>query len=192
MLAAAVSGKLTLSVQTPLGIGEGLAGIAGKIDPMEIIQWMTIPASPDEVNDYLHQKMANPGSLPTGLDEQIFEQAAARAVLQQALRNLPASSAGMAISHGRGLAAPFEPIVAAGAALAGAPTAGQCALILLDALQPTGVTTLVLDPNSLAAALGQLPGLTRSCRSRYSNWARSRSWAQSYHPSATPLSAPRF
>jgi hypothetical protein len=159
VLAAAVSGKLALSVQTPLGIGEGLTGVIGKIDPAEIIQWMSIPATSDVVMDYLYQKIANPGSLPTSTEEQAIEQAAARAVLRQALRNLPASSNGITISNGSGLAAPFEPIVAAGAALAGAPTSGQCALMILDALQPSGVTTLVLDPNSLAAALGAAAGM---------------------------------
>ena len=48
----------------------------------------------------------------------------------------------------------FEPIVASGAVFAEAPHPGQAALMLLDALQPTGVTTLVLDRYALAPVLG--------------------------------------
>ncbi len=154
VIAAANDGRLSVSVQTPLGIGEGLAGITGKVDPLEILQWMAAPASPDDILDYLHQKITCPGSLPTSPEEQGIEQAVVRAVLRQALKNLPASTAGLPIAHGDRLATPFEPIIAAGAALAGAPTPSQCALMILDGLQPIGVTTLVADPNSLAAALG--------------------------------------
>jgi hypothetical protein len=42
--------------------------------------------------------------------------------------------------------------------LAGTPKPGYAALILLDALQPVGITTLVLDPYGLAPALGAAAG----------------------------------
>jgi hypothetical protein len=48
----------------------------------------------------------------------------------------------------------MEPILAGGGVLSRAPRPGYAALALLDSLQPTGITTLVLDPHSLTPALG--------------------------------------
>jgi hypothetical protein len=53
-----------------------------------------------------------------------------------------------------GLSPLFEPILASGGALANAPSLGQSLLILLDALQPVGVTTVILDQNNLLSLLG--------------------------------------
>jgi hypothetical protein len=47
-----------------------------------------------------------------------------------------------------------DPIVASGGVLAHVPHPGQAALILLDALQPVGTSTIYLDTNDLLAALG--------------------------------------
>jgi hypothetical protein len=48
----------------------------------------------------------------------------------------------------------FKILVAAGSVLTRAPNLGQSLLMLLDGLQPTGVTTVGLDQNHLSAALG--------------------------------------
>ncbi|NIM07936.1 MAG: hypothetical protein GTO53_01965, partial [Planctomycetales bacterium] len=92
--------------------------------------------------------------LPVTADELLVEQAIAREMIrvsiQWARREFPTGASG----PGRGLMPWFEPIVAAGGMLTKTPTHGQTLLILLDALQPTGVTTVVLDQNNLAAALG--------------------------------------
>jgi hypothetical protein len=49
---------------------------------------------------------------------------------------------------------PFEPIIAAGSVLVNAPLRGQALMMLLNALQPGGVTTLAMDQNQLAASVG--------------------------------------
>jgi len=53
---------------------------------------------------------------------------------------------------------PLEPIIAGGGTLGRAPRPGYVALALLDAIQPTGITTLVMDPHSLTPALGVAAG----------------------------------
>ncbi len=62
---------------------------------------------------------------------------------------LPASLRGRS-----GLLPPFEPILASGASITGAATPGQKLLMLLDGLQPVGISTLVLDQNNLLSMLG--------------------------------------
>jgi hypothetical protein len=54
---------------------------------------------------------------------------------------------------------PLEPILASGAALARCPKPGYTVMVLLDALQPAGVSTLVLDPYSLMPAMGAAAGV---------------------------------
>ena len=48
----------------------------------------------------------------------------------------------------------FEPILAGGATLSSASHPGQGLLLLLDSLQPVGVTTVILDQNNLLPLLG--------------------------------------
>jgi hypothetical protein len=44
--------------------------------------------------------------------------------------------------------------LAGGSAITRAPTIGQSLLILLDGIQPVGITTIILDQNNLLPALG--------------------------------------
>jgi len=48
----------------------------------------------------------------------------------------------------------FEPILAGGGALSDAARPGQGLLLLLDSIQPVGVTTVILDQNNLLPLLG--------------------------------------
>jgi hypothetical protein len=48
----------------------------------------------------------------------------------------------------------FEPILAGGGAVSDAATPGQSLLLLLDALQPVGITSIILDQNNLLPLLG--------------------------------------
>jgi hypothetical protein len=67
-----------------------------------------------------------------------------------AIKNFPVE----AVSPRTGLLPLVEPIVATGSVLAQASGLAQSALMILDGLQPTGVTTLVLDQNQIVSALG--------------------------------------
>ena len=54
----------------------------------------------------------------------------------------------------------FEPIIAAGRVFGHAPLPGQTIMMLLNGLQPVGVTTIALDQNNLAASLGAAAGVS--------------------------------
>jgi hypothetical protein len=83
-----------------------------------------------------------------------IEQAITRQVLQSAIKIAAKGFPAQVLSQGEGLLPWVEPILATGSVLAQAPTLAQSVLMLLDGLQPTGVTTLVLDQNHIASALG--------------------------------------
>jgi hypothetical protein len=81
-------------------------------------------------------------------------QAVARKALFLAMQAAKANFPRDAAMIKAGLTPLFEPILAGGGALANAPSPGQSLLLLLDALQPVGVTTVILDQNNLLSLLG--------------------------------------
>ena len=54
------------------------------------------------------------------------------------------------------LTPPMDPIIASGSVLGRAPRPGQAILMLLDAIEPVGISTIVLDEYGLASALGAM------------------------------------
>ncbi len=154
VVAAAYSGRLSLTVNRPLGMGEGLEGLLQRARIEDITRWLSIALPDDCVMDYILNKQIHPGSLPVTPEDNAVEQAIARAVLRLAVRGIPADLVPAASSAGGDLLPAFEPILAAGAVLTQAPTQGQSTLMLLDGLQPVGVTTLVLDQSGLSTAMG--------------------------------------
>ena len=153
-LAAGFAGELSLGVYPQLGLGKGLTGLLRHTSLEEIARWIPLEVSYDYVRDYMYNKSIYPASLPVTEEDMAIEQALAREVIRTALRLVSRSFPPQVGRSGEGLTPWFEPIMATGSVLTRAPTPGQALMILLDALQPTGVTTLVLDQNNLAAVLG--------------------------------------
>lgn len=153
-VAAAFGGDLFINVQSGLGLGEHLPQMLEMCSLEEIQRWLPVEVCDTDLYNYLHNKALYPLSLPATPTEMAIEQALAcqaiRLTMQQARRSFPAQVAGSA----PGLLPWFEPIIAAGSVLTNAPTRGHALLTLLNALQPTGITTIALDRNNLAAALG--------------------------------------
>ena len=111
------------------------------------------------MQDYIYNKALHPRTIPVELDELNIEFALARELIRTALQE--ARRAWPSALTGRSSLLPaMEPIVAGGSILSHAPRPGYAALALLDALQPAGVSTLVLDPYNLAPALGASASLT--------------------------------
>ena len=106
------------------------------------------------MRDYLYQKSIYPASLPATPEDLAIEQAVARQSLYVALNSAGKDFPRKARRAGLGLTPYFEPILAAGSVITRAPTLGQSLLILLDAIQPVGITTVILDQNNLLPALG--------------------------------------
>lgn len=143
-LAAGREGKLDLSVY-PTGMGAGLA-LALQLSPLSsITRWLPLQVPDDLVRDYLWQKTLFPGSIPATPETLAIEQAAARQILQLALRTHQ--------SRYQKTLSSFEPMIAAGATLTEV-SLGRALLTLLDGLQPSATSTFVLDPYGLASALG--------------------------------------
>jgi len=145
-VAASVAGKLHLSV-LPYGMGGKLSALAQPPYLTEVMQWLPSVLPEGVVKDYLCQKSLHPGLLPVTEETQAVEFAAARVILRLALRHIQTFLADKRVL--------FEPIIAAGGVL-GSASPIHAMLMLLDGLQPVGVTTPVLDQYGLATALGAI------------------------------------
>jgi hypothetical protein len=153
-VAAAFGGELTLGVYPQLGLGEGLANLLRFTSLNEILKWIPLDIPAETVREYLHQKSIYPGTLPATPEDLAIEQALARQNLSVALNSLAKDFPKHIHRAAPGSVPYFEPILACGSAITHAPTLGQSLLILLDAIQPVGITTMILDQNNLLPGLG--------------------------------------
>jgi hypothetical protein len=153
-IAAAFAGELTLGVYPQFGLGESLSGLLSHTSIEEISRWLALEISDEYIRNYLHNKSIYPATIPATAEDLDLEQALARQVIRLALRkardNFPRKPGAAAPS----LLPSFDPIIAAGSVITCAPTRAQSLLVLLDALQPTGYTSLWLDQYNLLPALG--------------------------------------
>jgi len=152
-LAASFGEHLHLNVFPHFGLGEPLAGLLKHTTLDDIARWLPMEMPIETVRDYLYQKSLYPQYIPATREELFIEQAIARQNLLLSTHTMVQRLPGRYRNQG-GLLPSFEPILAGGAVLTNAPSLGQKLLMLLDGLQPAGITTLVLDHNNLLSMLG--------------------------------------
>ncbi|NPV75067.1 MAG: hypothetical protein HPY59_01705 [Anaerolineae bacterium] len=145
IVAVGKAGKLSLKV-SPYGMGSSANRLAETSLIDEVNRWMAVFTPPETIRDYLWQKTLYPGSIPYTAEALAIEQAMARVILRLGMSQTWSSYPDLGES--------FEPILASGSILSQAPTAGQALLMLLDGLQPVGVSTVILDKYNLLPALG--------------------------------------
>jgi hypothetical protein len=153
-VASAFSGDLILSIHPGLGLGENLPDILNLCSLEDILRWLPVDVSGKDLRDYIHNKASYPSSLPITGDELAIEQALACQAMQLAVRQASKAYPPNILGSLPGLLPWFEPIIASGSVLSRAPTRNQALMMILNGLQPTGVTTIALDRNNLTSSLG--------------------------------------
>jgi len=153
-LAAGFAGSLSMGVYPQLGMGEGLSGLLRYTSIDEICRWLPMEIASETVLEYLQNKAIHPASLPATAEEMAIEHAIARQNLLLAFTSLSKEFSRSVRRIAPGLTPYFEPILAAGSTLTRAPSFGHSLLILLDSLQPVGITTVIMDQNGLLPGLG--------------------------------------
>ncbi len=147
LVGATAQGNVLPAMQPEAGVGLGLGAILRATGAASVLRWVAEPVEETELRDYVLQRMLRPGLLPSTPRELEIEHAFAREAIMLALR-APGSMLG-------GLQ-PLDVLLGTGGVLAHTPRHAQAAMILLDALQPKGITSLVLDVAQLAGMLGEL------------------------------------
>ncbi|RPI32613.1 MAG: hypothetical protein EHM70_08520 [Chloroflexota bacterium] len=153
-LAASFSGDLTIAVHSDLGLGENIPNILRYCRLEDISRWFTVEVPEGYVRNYLHNKAAHPAMIPATVEDLAIEQGVARQTMQATVKRMAGKFPPKAARSSPVLLPWFEPVVASGSVFSNAPSRGQSLLMLLDGLQPTGISTFVLDQNKLLPALG--------------------------------------
>jgi hypothetical protein len=153
-IAAARAGQVQLHVRSDLGAALGARNVLKARGEEAITRWLPFEPRPGEIEALVTEKELYPASVPLDSNELLIEQAIAREALRTALTQARTAWPPDLIGPYPSLMPHLEPIIGGGSVIGHAPRPGQAALILLDALEPIGVTTLVLDTNGLLPALG--------------------------------------
>ena len=154
-LAMAFGDDLYLNVFNHYGVGEPLARLLTHTSLDELARWFPLNLPVEWLRDYIHQKALYPAFIPATTEELAVEQTIVRHLLQLASRDAVATLPAKYRPR-TGLLPATQPILASGASLTEAATLGQKLLMLLDGLQPAGITTLAMDQNNLLAMLGAI------------------------------------
>jgi hypothetical protein len=158
-IAAAFDGHPFLTVCGDLGVAFGGRQLLQEQDAEVLTRWMPEPMTEDEVQGLLINKEMHPASIAQEPRELWFEQALAREAICKTLEVArPGWKPGAAQPYTQ-LMPMCDTIIISGGVLVNAPRPGQTALMILDALQPIGISTLVLDKYRLAAALGSVAAI---------------------------------
>lgn len=153
VIAAGFKTGTTLKVFPQFGLGENLVSLLQYTSLDDILRWSSIALAPALLRDFLYQKALHPAGISVTAEEQQLTQAVARQALflalQKARRDFPQRSNGSS-----GLLPVFGPIIAGGSALDEFPNPAHTLLLLLDSVQPVGITNIIVDRNNLLALLG--------------------------------------
>ncbi|MCL4257049.1 MAG: glutamate mutase L, partial [Anaerolineales bacterium] len=153
-VASAFAGELEVRSFPGLGMGRGLTGMLAETQLQQITRWLSYDIPDEFVLDYLYNKPLLPATLPSTPHELAIEMAAARQVVRLAIgKSLPMFPAN-AIYPLTGTVPWFDRILVAGSTLTRHPRPEHSLLAVLDAVQPVGVVTVILDQNNLASSLG--------------------------------------
>ena len=153
IIASVISGEEVLRVFPSLGVGSSCSGILDQSSLDDITRWLPINIPDLEVMNYIYNKSAHPSSLPVETKHLEIECALAKQALRIAVEKVaPGLKKGKIGANS--LLPPIEPIIGSGRILTHSPAKAHSLSILLDGLQPTGVTTFALDQNGLLPSLG--------------------------------------
>ena len=152
-MTSCVDAQLDLAIRSDVGMSYNAARLLDEVSPESISRWLPFEIEPGEIRNSLRNKAVHYRTVPETREDLLLEQAVAREILRLLLKDMmPRWSDGASRLYAD-LLPKFHLIVGGGGVLANAPLPGQAALMLLDALQPVGVTGLVLDTSRLVAPL---------------------------------------
>ncbi|MCA9939602.1 MAG: glutamate mutase L [Anaerolineales bacterium] len=149
---AATPEHANLLVRSDLGLGRPLSQLPRMLDSESVRQWLPANGVDDTaLQDFIMNKALYPFSLPMTESEMRLEQAITREMLRQTV-----AQAGASWGWAQDRMPPFNLLLLRGGIFRHTPRPGQIALMVLDALQPTGVFALTVDRYGVLPALGVL------------------------------------
>ena len=147
-------GDFSIEVRPELGLRASIEKIEKAVDITKLRRWISEDVHSDDIQKYLWNKSLYPLSIPITTEELEIEYALVRELLYESSRLLMKDHPDISRNSKDGILPSVEPIIVSGDVFKMAPTPAHTALLLLDGLQPVGITTFVVDQNNLMPALG--------------------------------------
>lgn len=133
------------------GTGAGAGAVLRATGAANVLRWVSAELDENAVREYALGRMLRPRMIPTTPIERELEYAFAREAIRLAQHAPGSRLAGL---H------PVDVILGAGGVLSHVSHPGLAALVLLDALQPRGISSLVIDSAGVATMLGVAASLS--------------------------------
>jgi len=161
------SGATVMSVQTrryqgsvirsDAGLGHSLAALLRIVPIEKFHRWLPFELSPGELYNRLLNKSLHPTSLPETEEDLLIEHAVAREALRLAMEQIRVSWSFQLLADMDHIQ--WNLMIGAGRTLTRAPQPGYAALMMLDGIEPWGVTSLALDSAGVANMLGSIAAI---------------------------------
>lgn len=145
--------QVRLSVRSDLGMGRHVGVLRNPAGIEAIQSWLPEEVDPAAIQNYLANKLLQPHTIPATSEELHLEQAVARLMMQRTVQDAATDWGWM---DRQALLPPCQLLVLRGRTLTEAPRPSQVAMMVLDAIQPTGVFAVALDRYGVLPALGAL------------------------------------
>jgi hypothetical protein len=153
-IAAMVDEQFELAIRSDLGMSCNVAHLLDHVPVESVLRWLPFEMDPIEVQNTLRNKALRHHTVSQTRQDLLLEQAVAREILRLTLAEMTPRWSRATSRIYADLPPKFHLIVGCGGVLTRAPHYGQTALMLLDALQPVGVTGLAVDKVGLTAPMG--------------------------------------
>jgi len=156
ILSAYIDKHVATSIRTDIGLGHSADSLLSTVGEAKINRWLPFVTSSNQIRHYALNKTLVPGSIPETTKGTFLEHAFLRAgigALVDASRPIWSKQ----FSTPQNTLTPhFDTLIGAGAGLTQTGSSGFGALLLLDALEATGVARIQMDLFGVVAALGSL------------------------------------
>lgn len=145
-LAVSVDGQVSTRIRTDIGLGHSAPALLETVGIEEIRQWLPFNISQGDLVNYVMNKTLRPAGVPMTFEEVGIEHALLRAGARYLFKQ--------ANPQWQEKPPRLDRVIGAGSALTNTGNPAYDALLLIDAVQPNGVTMLQSDPYGLIAAMG--------------------------------------
>jgi uncharacterized protein (TIGR01319 family) len=165
-------GTFNRTVSANLGMSYSIANVCAEAGMPNILRWVHVDMDESDLRNRVKNKMIRPTTIPQTLEALIFEQAVSREALRLAyVQHKQFATTLKGVQQQRTVGDTFRQeisgqtivdnmkldlLVASGGVLSHAPRMEQTAMMLIDAFEPEGFTTLAKDSIFMMPHLGVL------------------------------------
>lgn len=154
VISSHVQGQHSSIIRSDAGMGHSLTALLKSVPLQKFQRWLPFVMEPDALYHHLLNKSLHPAAIPTTYQELLIDHAVAREAIRLVMEQ---AQAGWTLQRpSGGGSVPWNLIIGAGRTLTRAPRPGDAALVLLDSLEPWGVSSLALDISGAGNVLGSI------------------------------------